>query len=169
VPRDRARKLVEENLQFRWDVLEGGGQLTGNGNEIARYVAPAEPALSRLRVTATQGDIECSAEATITVTAMLLPETREPDGLRQGLPNYTFQRAPGELWRSRFDAAQNLIVVNSGHRDFVYANRAKLLKLRYLTRLYSKEMVLKSFPGAAPEDLLERMIELALYTEEHLK
>jgi hypothetical protein len=169
VPRDRARKLVEENLQFRWDVLEGGGQLTGNGNEIAHYMAPAEPALARLRVTATQGDVECSTEATVTITAMLLPEAREPGGLRQGLPDYTFQRAPGELWRSRFDAAQNLIVVNSGHRDFVYANRAKMLKLRYLTRLYSKEMVLKSFPGAAPEDLLERMIELALYTEEHLK
>jgi hypothetical protein len=120
-------------------------------------------------VTATQGHVECSAEAAITVTAMLMPETREPGGLRQGLPDYTFQRAPGELWRSRLDTEKNLIVINSGHRDFVFANRPKRLKLRYLTRLCSKEMVLKSFPGAAPDDLLERMIELALYTEEHLK
>ena len=35
----------------------------------------------------------------------------------RGLPGYTFERAAGELWRSRFDAVRNLIVVNSGHRD----------------------------------------------------
>jgi len=29
--------------------------------------------------------------------------------------------------------------------------------------------VLKNFPGYAPEQLLERMIELSLYTEENLK
>jgi hypothetical protein len=42
---------------------------------------------------------------------------------------------PGQLWRSRYDADQNVIVVNSGHRDFVYTSRAKTLKLRYLVRL----------------------------------
>jgi hypothetical protein len=169
VPRDRARKLVEEGVNFRWEVLEGGGEFAGGAGAMARYRAPAEPALARLRITATQGDVECQAEASVTVTATLTTETREAGGFRQGLPEYTFERAPGELWRSRYDAEKNLIVVNSGHRDFVFANRAKALKLRYLTRLYSKEMVLKSFPGAPPADLLERMIELALYTEEHLK
>ena len=27
----------------------------------------------------------------------------------QGLPGYTFERALGELWRSKFDAARNII------------------------------------------------------------
>jgi hypothetical protein len=30
-------------------------------------------------------------------------------------------------------------------------------------------MVFKNFPGYSPEQLLERMIELSLYTEENLK
>jgi len=35
------------------------------------------------------------------------------------LTGYTFERAAGELWRCRFDIERNIIVVNSGHRDFV--------------------------------------------------
>jgi len=87
----------------------------------------------------------------------------------RGLPGYTFERAAGELWRSRFDAERNIIVVNSGHRDFVFATRNRALQLRYLVRLYVKELVLKNFAGASADQLLERMIELSLYAEEKLK
>ena len=86
----------------------------------------------------------------------------------QGLPGYSFERAAGESWRSRFDAARNLILVNNGHRDFVFASRSKALKLRYLVRLYAKELILRNFAGMPAEQLLERMIELSLRTEEHL-
>ena len=65
----------------------------------------------------------------------------------RGLPGYTFERAAGELWRCRFDAERNIIVVNSGHRDFVFATRNRALQLRYLVRLYVKELVLKNFAG----------------------
>jgi tryptophan synthase beta chain len=41
----------------------------------------------------------------------------------------------------------NIIVVNSGHRDFVFATRNRALQLRYLARLYVKELVLKNFAG----------------------
>jgi len=51
-------------------------------------------------------------------------------------------------------ADKNLIVVNSGHRDFVYAARNKALKLRYICRLYSKELVLRNFVGLPAEQLL---------------
>ena len=43
------------------------------------------------------------------------------------------------------------------------------LQLRYLVRLYAKELVLKDFAGASADQLLERMIELSLYAEEKLK
>jgi len=99
----------------------------------------------------------------------LLPEMKQPAETQQGLPGYTFKKAPGELWRSRYDLEQNVIVINNGHRDFVYASRIKSLKLRYICRLFAKEMVFKNFPGLSPDQLLERMIELSLYTEEHLK
>lgn len=87
----------------------------------------------------------------------------------RGLPGYTFERAAGELWRCRFEAERNIIVVNSGHRDFVFATRNRALQLRYLVRLYVKELVLKNFAGLAADQLLERMIELSLYAEEKLK
>lgn len=68
----------------------------------------------------------------------------------------------------KFDVSRNIIVVNDGHRDFVYAARSKSLKLRYLIRLYCKELVLRNFIGLPADQLLERMVELSLRTEENL-
>jgi hypothetical protein len=45
----------------------------------------------------------------------------------------------------------------------------RALKLRYICRLYAKKLRLKNFPGYSPNRLLERMVELSLYTEEHLR
>jgi hypothetical protein len=60
-------------------------------------------------------------------------------------------------------------VINNGHRDFVYAARNRMLKLRYICRLFAKELVLRNFAGVAQDELLERLLELTLYTEEHLR
>lgn len=169
VTRDRARRVVEENLAFCWEISQGQGSIENADGEIITFHAPAEPGLTRLQVTVTQGDVVCTAEAMVTVTEELLPETKEAASTKQGLPGYTFRRAPGELWRSRYDALQNVIVINNGHRDFVYCARSRALKLRYITRLFAKELVLKNFPGQSAEQVLERMIELSLYTEENLK
>jgi hypothetical protein len=116
-----------------------------------------------------QADTECQAEGLITVTDALLPEIPKASGSRQGLPAYTFQRAPGELWRSRYEESRNLIIINNAHRDFIYSSRNKALKLRYICRLYIKELVQQNFPGLSADRLLERMVELSLYTEEHLR
>lgn len=169
VARDRTRRIVEHDLKFEWRIVEGGGRLEGEDREIVEFHAPEEPGLTRVSVTATQASITCNAEAMITITDSLLPETKSGADKGQGLPGYTFKRAPGELWRSRFDAAQNVIVINNGHRDFVYASRNRALKLRYICRLFAKEMVCRNFPGESADKLLERMIELTLYTEEHLR
>jgi len=45
---------------------------------------------------------------------------------------------------------------------------AQNLKLRYLVRLYAKELVMHNFVGLPADQLLERMVELSLRTEEHL-
>ncbi len=167
--RDRAGHAVEHGLAFRWRILEGEARLEGEDGEIVTFHAPAEPGLVRVEVIVTQGEIACEAQAMVTVTESLLPESKEPADTKQGLPTYTFQRATGELWRSRYDAEHNVIIINSGHRDFVYAARRRALKLRYICRLFAKELVCRNFPGTPPDQLLERMIELSLYTEEHLK
>ncbi len=169
IPRDRTRRRVEENLTYDWMIAEGGGDLVNAQSEIVTYRSPEEPGLTRLRLLVRQAGTECEAESLITVTDALIPAIPKSPGNRQGLPAYTFQRAPGELWRSRYDEERNLIVINNSHRDFVYASRSKTLKLRYICRLYTKELVFRNFPGLAVEQLLERMVELSLYAEEHLR
>jgi hypothetical protein len=169
VARDRERRAVVENLAYAWNILEGSGDLPGGGSEVVAYHAPMEPGLTRLRVRVRQGEIECEAEALVTVTDDLVRVAEESSRSRKGLPAYTFHHAPGELWRSRYEDARNLIIINNAHRDFVYASRNKVLKLRYICRLYIKELVHSNFPGLSPERLLERMVELSLYTEEHLR
>ena len=169
VSRDRTRHLVEHNLSIRWVIVEGAGTLSDVESEIATFTASPEPGLVRVRVMVTQGEVSCEGDALVTVTDSLLPENKNPATEKQGLPGYTFEHAPGKLWRSRFDPEQNVIVINNGHRDFVYASRTRALKLRYIARLFAKELVCKNFPGHSPAELLERMVELSLYTEENLK
>ena len=169
LPRDRSRRRVVDDLQFLWQVAEGEGALEGITNQEVEYRAPAAPGLVRIGVTVTQRDVVRTAEALITVTDSLDAAMSPAVVNARGLPGYTFERAAGELWRCRFDGDRNIIVVNSGHRDFVFATRNRALQLRYLVRLYVKELVLKNFAGASADQLLERMIELSLYAEEKLK
>src|SRR5262249_11675802 len=146
----------------------GSGALDRHHDQVVTFLAPAEPGLVHLKLTVAQHDITQSAEALITVTRELLPEVAATMNASSGLPGYTFESASGEGRPSIFDSARNIIVVNNGHRDFVYAGRNKSLKLRYLVRLYAKELVLKNFVGLPAEQLLERMVELSLRTEENL-
>ena len=169
LPRDRSRRRVEEDLTFAWAILEGGGTLSSTSDQEITFEAPDSPVLVRLSVTVSQRDIRCSAEALVTVTDSLDLSVSPSVANARGLPGYTFERAAGELWRSRFDADRNLIVVNSGHRDFVFATRTRALQLRYIVRLYVKELVLRNFAGMQAEQIAERMVELSLYVEEKLK
>ena len=168
LPRDRSRRRVEHDLTFSWEVIEGGGTLLSTSDQEVSFQAPSSPGLVRLSVAVSQRNVRCSAEALITVTDSLTAAIGPAVINTRGLPGYTFERAAGELWRSRFDAGRNLIVVNNGHRDFVFATRSRALQLRYLVRLYVKELVLKNFRGLPAEQLAERMIELSLYVEEKL-
>jgi hypothetical protein len=169
LPRDRSRRRVVEDLQFAWEMVEGEGALTGIADQEVEYRAPAVPGLARLKVTVTQREVRLSAEALITVTDSLEAAIGPAVVNTRGLPGYTFERAAGELWRCRFDVERNIIVVNSGHRDFVFATRNRALQLRYLVKLYVKELVIRNFAGLPADQLLERMIELSLYAEEKLK
>ena len=169
LPRDRSRRPVEQDLTFAWEIVDGGGTLLSTSDQEVSFEAPSSPVLVRLSVSVSQRDIRCSAEALITATDSLDAAIGPGVVNARGLPGYTFERAAGELWRSRYDAERNLIVVNNGHRDFVFATRNRALQLRYLGRLYVKELVLKNFAGQPVEQVAERMIELSLYVEEKLK
>lgn len=168
IARDRGGRLVERDVGYEWSVVDGLAELSSHGGEFVTLTAPGEPQLLRLQVRASQAETAASAESLITVTDSILPERPRPEA-QGGLPDYTFEKRPGELWRSRFDLQQNVIVINNGHRDFVYAARNKSLKLRYICRLFAKELVIRNFPGYSASELAERMIELLLYTEENLR
>jgi len=169
VCRDRSRRIVVENLAYHWEITDGDGQLLESDGESVIFIAPPEPCLTTLRVVVRQDQIQCEDEALITVTDSLVNQSSGSEGVRKGMPGYTYRKAPGEMWRSKFDVEKNVIVINKGHRDFVYAGKQKRRKLRYICRLFCKELVRHNFPGLPADELLERMIELSLYTEEHLK
>jgi hypothetical protein len=169
ITRDKSRRAVERDLTLTWRIQQGAGDLAQTTGDVVTFVAPTEPGLTVIEVTARQGDVECQAEAAITVADELVEKTSRTPETQKGLPGYTFRRAPGELWRSRYDEEKNLVVINNGHRDFVFASKSRSRRVRYICRLFSKELVHKNFPGIAPSDLLERMVELLLYTEENLR
>ncbi len=170
VARDRAGRTIDTGIEYAWRVLEGGGSLDGIDSAFVEYLAPEEPCLVTVELRARQGETLIVANALITVTAELVKRGGGSGAAaRRGLPGYTYQKAPGELWRSRYDPERSIIVINNAHADFVYASRQPMTKLRYIARLFAKELVLANFPEVDKEELLERMVELTLYTEENLR
>jgi len=170
IARDKHGRTVEEGLEFSWSLVDGEGTLSSSDREIVSFIAPDEPGLVRLECTVRQGEVSCRAEGIITITDSLIQQEEHPGKeASKGLPGYTYLRAPGELWRSRYDKKNNLIVINNGHADYLFASQKRARKLKYICRLFAKELVLSNFPGFDSNELLERMIELSLYTEEHLR
>ena len=169
VAKDRKGSVIDGGLEVSWSIADGCGTLDTEEGEFVAFYAPDEPCVAEIRADITQDEVHLTAEARITVVDTLLSDDGQEGGKeRKGLPSYTFKHAAGELWRSRFDEAQNLIFINNGHADYVYAAKTKIRKLRYIAKLYAKELVLTNFPGLDRELLLERLVELQLYVEENL-
>ncbi len=171
IARDKNKRQIDSELDIKWHIKEGQGHLNSIKEEIIEYTADNEPGITILEVIVKQNNIECSAECIITVTEQLFSKKDNIDqkSIKKGLPGYTYNKAPGKLWRSKFDQNNYLIIINNAHADFIYASRNKMRKLKYITKLYAKELVLENFSEVDKEQLLERMIELSLYTEENLK
>ena len=167
---DRNKRQVEENLLYLWCIMEGKGDLDKLDGEIVVFNAPLEPGLSKLKLVIQRDDIRCETESIVTVVDSLFKTSAENSEFpRKGLPGYTLESAPGYTWRSRYDEKRNIVIINSGHRDFIYAGREKARKLRYICRLFAKELILQNFAGLSSGELLERLVELSLYTEENLR
>ncbi len=174
VARDKSRRQLDSGYSVIWFIEEGSGEIDNPDSEFITFKAPAEPGIIILKVMVKQDEKECTGECIITVTDELVNPGRdsknaENAGLHKGLPGYTFQNAPGELWRSRYDSQRSIIIINNGHADFIYASKSKIRKLKYITKLFTKELVLVNFPEATKEELLERAVELQMYTEENLR
>ncbi len=174
IARDRRKRQLDSGYSVIWFIDDGDGKIDNPESEFITFKAPREPGIIILKVIVKQDERECTAECIITVTDELVKNDTgsshgEGSGNHRGLPGYTFLNAPGELWRSRFDNQRSIIIINNGHADFIYASKVKTRKLKYITKLFTKELVLVNFPEASKEELLERMVELQMYTEENLK
>lgn len=171
--KDRKGTRLDSGFTASWEITDGAGEIDDPSSVFVEYTAPLEPCVTNLGCVVSQEDTEVLCEALITVTAELGAgggglSAASPDKRKKGLPGYTYRRAPGELWRSRYDDERYIIIINNGHTDFIYASRNKRRKLKYIAKLFAKELILANFPEARREQALERMIELQLYTEENL-
>jgi hypothetical protein len=171
IARDKRRIQLDGGFNLEWEIREGEGEIDNPDKEFIEFTAPEDPGLTILACRVTQNETVVEAECLITVTEELIKSDDSAADMnkhKKGLPGYTYQKAPGELWRSHYDRERGLIVINNGHADFVFASKQKSRKLRYITKLFAKELVLENFPEVSREQLLERMIELQIYAEENL-
>jgi hypothetical protein len=83
-----------------------------------------------------------------------------------GFPPPDLVAQPLESWRSKYSAERGVLEVNSGHRDYDRAKKAgSKSEIRYLSKLYAKELVLLNMSRAPASQLLESMIELTSLIE----
>ena len=172
--KDKKNKQIDYGLYIKWRITEGEGTLDSYEGEIVNFTAPNEPGVTVIKAEVVQENIICSADGIITITEELVKKDLDNEKsndsiLSKGLPSYTFLRRPGELWRSRYDKNNNIIIINNGHSDYIFASKINARKIRYIARLFAKELILDNFPEVSKDELLERMIELTLYIEENLK
>jgi len=149
---DETGRRINEGVEFRWSIVEGGGALTPEGDR-AGYAAPEETGLAVLEVEARQGERGASARATVEVVEKLAgerPDAGIPD------PQRVFDR-DGD-WRSR--VAGRRWEYNAAHPDYQSVAGDPRRRLRYLVHLFAKEIVLRNYGEPKDERLLERVVEV---------
>jgi hypothetical protein len=127
-------------------------------------VASSSVGIVVVGVTARQGEIEVSDR----VELKFVDDPLADAAGGRGLPGYRLEAEHGQLWRSRYDATRNEVVINSAHRDFLASHHAAAKHRRYVGKLYAKEVVLTNFPHESPAEVMERLIEVMLRTEDAL-
>jgi hypothetical protein len=152
---------IPSGVALSWALVAGEAALAAEGSNCR--VASAAIGIVTVEVTARQG----ATAVTDQVPLKFLPETDDAAGGR-GLPGYRLEADHGQPWRSRYDAATNEIVINSAHRDFLASRSAAAKHRRYIGKLYAKEVVLTNFPHESPAEVMERLIEVTLRTEDTL-
>jgi hypothetical protein len=152
IPRDADSRVLTEGVDLAWQ-LEGRGTLEASG-AAAHYTSPPDPGRARIRVEARQGDRVVESFAEIVVSENVEPD----DAGRSGVPDPEPVQAPAEPWRSRIAAGK--WQYNVGHPDYRLVEDDQKRRLRYLTHLFAKEVVLRNFGEPGDAELLERMVEV---------
>jgi hypothetical protein len=164
IPKDAAGLVVGRPLEWTWSLAGDVGALGVEPEGVARVEAGPRPARGTLVVAARERGAPPDAPA-ITAAAEVLVEA---EAARRAFPPPVFVRAAGESWRSRWNAADGRLEVNSAHPDYEAVRPSALRRRRYLARLYAKELVLHNFGLESPAVALERMLEVLTRLDEHL-
>jgi hypothetical protein len=154
---------VPEGVEFHWQILEGDGTFAEVDGPRCRVTSPQVGRLV-VQVTARQAGAHASAEATV----KFFDGSEEEHDKNRGLPSYRLEAVRGAAWRSRYDMPLNEIVINSSHRDFLASKQTGAKHRRYVGKLYAKEVVLINFPHESAAEVMERLIEVLLRTEDAL-
>jgi hypothetical protein len=152
-----------EGIDYQWRVGEGEAELVPHGDQAT--AGCDHEGQATIEVLARQGELE--ARDQVVVKFLDRSEAGEDDATK-GLPSYRLDPEHGKPWRSRYDAKHNEIVINSAHRDFLSSKTTGAKHRRYIGKLYAKEVVLINFPHESPSEVMERLIELTLRTEDVL-
>ena len=162
VARDALGLVIEEGITYGWSLTPGAGTLEVDPGGRALLESADRPARGTITVRARDGraePIERSAEAEVIV---------ESEAPRRAFPPPAFVHAPGEAWRSRWNAPHGKMEINSAHPDYQAVRQSASRRRRYLGRLYAKELVLHNFGHQPAAGALERMVEVLTRLEEHL-
>lgn len=108
---------------------------------------------ARIGVRAAQKQLRAEFVVDVAVLAELAGQERTA-----GIPEPLAVHAPGERWRSRLVAGR--WEFNAGHRDFLEVQASEARRVRYLTQLFVKEVVLRNFGDPSSGEILERMVEI---------
>jgi len=160
-PRAADGRAIRDGVAFLWACSSELSRIEGAGAHATLHAGDELETLT-VWVVATQGDRRTSAEASVEVV-----EERPEPAPSAGIPQPEFVNEPTGNWRSRF--RDGTWEVNAGHRDYLIAGESSRRKLRYLTALLAKEIVLHSFPHPQHGSVLERMVEVLTITERRLE
>lgn len=169
VRRVRARALdadgrrVEGLVRLRWSLASGIATLVtddGSGSQIL-VKASDRPGLGALAVLAEADGRRVQAEALVEVL-----EGKQAGRSDEGIPEPELIDVPGAVWRSRLEGER--WQVNTAHPDYRALRDSPTLKLRYLSLLFAKEVVVRSSRDPRLESPLEQLIEVASYADRNL-
>lgn len=149
--------LIPSGVSFSWWTGSSNLVAVKPNGPVATVEARGRESEALVRVTARLKDQERQAESTIVITKLRT---------QFGFPPPDFVPAPMESWRSKYSNDRGVIEINSGHRDYEKAKSGGArTQVRYLAKLYAKELILLNFGNAQPSQLLESMVELTSVLE----
>jgi hypothetical protein len=160
--RDSSGTLIRRDVEMKWTVPSPLAYLEPGAGQVVTLHAGFETGTVAVTVNATEGQQTVSAEASVEIVDSL-----ESDSARSGIPEPVFVDEPASDWRSRMRDGR--WEVNGAHPDFRIAADSSRRKLRYLTALLAKEIVLHSFPAPQLGPALERLVAVLTITERRLE